>query len=99
VPGCAHPQMSMLHDLVFAWLVDWLTPLEFDGRALSRLPADDPRRRVDRALAAEILTTAALLERLADYTLVPLKEFLSKSAHRDKLGLFVQRAVLIPIGA
>eukprot|EP00962_Isochrysis_galbana_P032188 scaffold10546_cov114-Isochrysis_galbana.AAC.3 len=88
----------MAHDLIFAACVDWLTPREYDGRALLRLPADDPRRRVDRALAAEIRTAVGLLERLADVFLVPLKEYLSKSAHRDKLGLFVQRAVLVPVG-
>lgn len=79
--------------------MDWLTPREYEGSALARLPEGDPRRRIDRALAAELLSAAALLELLADLVLVPLKEFLAKTAHRDQLGLLVERVVLIPIGA
>ena len=55
----------MIPDLVFAYLMDYLTPLDYEGGALARHPEGDPSRRIDRALAAEVLSAAALLERLA----------------------------------
>jgi len=88
----------MIPDLVFAYLMDYLTPLDYEGGALARHPQGDPSRRIDRALAAEVLSAAALLERLAGSVLMPLRELLSRSDARDVLALLVQRAALVPIG-
>ena len=79
----------MIPDLVFAYLMDYLTPLDYEGGALARHPEGDPSRRIDRALAAEVLSAAALLERLAGSVLMPLRELLSRSVARDVLALLV----------
>ena len=80
----------MIPDLDFAYLMDYLTPLDYEGGALARHPEGDPSRRIDRALAAEVLSAAALLERLAGSVLMPLRELLSRSVARDVLALLVR---------
>ena len=77
-------------DLVFNAAVDWLSPVEYDGRALMTLPPGDIRLRLTSLLSWE-------LENLAS-SLAPLKAFFASTAARDKVGRLVQYVCRLVLG-
>ena len=53
---------GIVTELVFNYVIDWLTPQEYDGRAMITLPPNDPRRRLIRVVppqTSELTTSLA----------------------------------------
>jgi hypothetical protein len=81
----------MLADLAFQSAVDWLSPQEYDGKALlDRSIVGDPRLRPSALLSWELNNLAAALSHI--------RSFFVTTASRDKFARFVQYACRLWIG-
>ena len=89
----------MLASLASNYIVDYLTPVVFDGRAhVVGLPSGDPRLKLEQVLAWEFNNLLDLFERASQQMLLPLQAFLSRADARDQLGRLVQYALLMAQG-
>lgn len=88
----------MLTELLFNMFVDWLSPLEYDGRAHVKLPDSDPRLAIGQLLQWELGNAAAAISVLCDRVLVPLNGLLARSDARDKAARLVQYALRTVVG-
>ena len=86
---------GILTDLAFNAVVDWLSPVEYDGSALMSLPPTDPRLQPSALLAWEVRNYLRWINEL----LVPLRKNLASTSARDKLVRFVQYALTVILGA
>ena len=86
---------GILTDLAFNAVVDWLSPVEYDGSALMSLPPTDPRLQPSALLAWEVRNYLGWINEL----LVPLRKNLASTSARDKLVRFVQYALTVILGA
>ena len=77
--------VGLITDLTFNYLVDWLSPAEFDGTAHLKLPQDDPRIKAAALLRWEAKNACGRAAILA-----PMRSFLVSVSARDKLARFVQ---------
>ena len=82
----ADGSVGLVTDLVFNGVCDWLSPAEYDGKAMLQLPPNDPRLRASALLAWE---AQSMLHR-AGQVLAPLRSFLVSVSARDKVGRLVQ---------
>ena len=82
----SEPSVGLITDLTFNYLVDWLSPAEFDGTAHLKLPQDDPRIKATALLAWEAKNACGR----AAAILAPMRSFLVSVSARDKLARFVQ---------
>ena len=73
-------------DLVFNAFTEWLSPAEYDGKALLALPTNDARLRTPALLAWEVHNTCSR----SAAALAPVRAFFIGVSARDKAGRFVQ---------
>lgn len=76
-------------------LLDWLTPVDFDGAAHVSLRESDARLKLEALLAWELRNLLELLDRIARQLLLPLQGLLAQSEARDKLARLVQYTLLM----
>lgn len=89
----------MLASLASNYMVDYLTPVVFDGRAhVVDLPSGDPRLKLEQILAWEFNNLLDLFERASQQMLLPLQAFFARADARDQLGRLVQYALLMAQG-
>lgn len=89
----------MLASLASNYIVDYLTPVVFDGRAhVADLPSGDPRLKLEQILAWEFNNLLDLYERASQKMLLPLQAFFARADARDQLGRLVQYAMLMAQG-
>ncbi len=88
----------MLTELVLNFLVDWLSPLEYDGRAHIKLAENDPRLRIGELLRWELSNALRAGEWISSRVLQPVNDVLSRADGRDKAARLVQYAVRLALG-
>ena len=76
-------------------LLDWLTPVDFDGAAHVSLRESDARLKLDALLAWEMKNLLELLDGISRRLLLPLQGLLAQSEARDKLARLVQYTLLM----
>lgn len=85
-------------DLMFNALVEWLSPAEYDGRALVTLPESDPRLQCVALMRWEV-GNALLTLRSVSHKLSPFRTFFSTVAARDLIGRLVQYTLRLVAGS
>ena len=78
--------MAFMTEMVFNYVVEYLSPQEYDGTAQIVLPRNDKRLRVSALLQWERDNAARVVEQ----RLVPMTSFFASLKARDKLGRFFQ---------
>ena len=76
-------------------LLDWLTPVDFDGAAHVSLKESDARLKLEALLAWELKNLLELLDVISRRLLLPLQGLLAQSVARDKLARLTQYALLM----
>ena len=76
-------------------LLDWLTPVDFDGAAHVSLRESDARLKLEALLAWELRNLLELLDGISRRLLLPLQGLLAQSEARDKLARLVQYTLLM----
>ena len=79
-------------------LLDWLTPVDFDGAAHVSLKESDPRLKLEALLTWELKNLLDLLELISRRLLLPLQGLLAQSEARDKLARLTQYTLLMVNG-
>ena len=87
----------VLADLMFNALVEWLSPAEYDGRALVTLPESDPRLQLVALLRWEVSNALLALRAMSEH-LAPIRVFLSTVAARDLIGRIIQYSLRLMSG-
>ena len=78
--------MAFMTEMAFNWVVEYLSPQEYDGAAHIVLPRNDKRLRVGALLQWERDNAARMVEQ----RLVPMASFFTSLKARDKLGRLFQ---------
>ena len=79
-------------------LLDYLTPVDFDGAAHVSLKESDPRLRLEALLTWELKNLLELLDLISRRLLLPLQGLLAQSDARDKLARLTQYTLLMVNG-
>ena len=79
-------------------LLDYLTPVDFDGAAHVSLKESDPRLRLEALLTWELKNLLELLDLISRRVLLPLQGLLAQSDARDKLARLTQYTLLMVNG-
>ena len=90
----------LVSDLLFNAMAEWLSPVEYDGRALMTLPDTDSRSSSFRtgALLAWEADNAYETLRQAFVRAALTRRFLAGASVRDKMGRFVQYMLRLLVG-
>ena len=79
-------------------LLDWLTPVDFDGAVHVSLKESDARLKLEALLTWELKNLVELLDVLSRRLLLPLQGLLAQSEARDKLARLAQYTLLMVNG-
>ena len=79
-------------------LLDWLTPVDFDGAAHVSLKESDPRLKLEALMTWELKNLLELLNLVSRHLLLPLQGLLAQSEARDKLARLTQYTLLMANG-
>ena len=85
---------GLVTDLVFNAVIDWLSPVEYEGRAQLTLPPGDPRLRLSALLAWEAGNALQFITN----AMTPLRAVFSSNSTRDKFIRLIQYALTVVLG-
>ena len=97
-PRAAPGNSSMAAWFGASLLLDWLTPVDFDGAAHVSLKESDARLKLEALLTWELKNLVELLDVLSRRLLLPLQGLLAQSEARDKLARLAQYTLLMVNG-